>query len=264
MVARVFFAMKHSSGIDGTQRRSQSRGLERRRRCNVILLSALQFELYVLNTGGACSIHTSYLDRDRIKRCMTMMGKWGLAGEQLPVVSGTEVIIGEDLIDGQSWTIGVVLLVTVGVVLLSCACIVCYPHVPTGRIVTRKPEVARQPSCMTLRSVRAETINHKREIVESLMVFWRSAVAADGDFECTVLSRYAGILAAQCRLEYRLRWARPSLAKSKFGQEWLPSLAKPSLAKTKFGQTKFGQDQVWPDQVWPRPSLARPSAGQSI
>ena len=56
--------------------------------------------------------------------------------------------------------------------------------------------------------------------------------------------------------------ARPSLAKSKFGQEWSPSLAKPSLAKTKFGQTKFGQDQVWPDQVWPRPSLARPSAGQ--
>ena len=101
---------------------------------DVILLSALQSELYVLNTGGACSIHTSYLDRDRIKRCMTMMGKliagaW--AGEQLPVVSGTEVIIGEDLIDGQSWTIGVVLLVTVGVVLLSCACIVCYPHLPT-------------------------------------------------------------------------------------------------------------------------------------
>ena len=57
-------------------------------------------------------------------------------------------------------------------------------------------------------------------------------------------------------------WARPSLAKSKFGQVWLPSLAKPSLAKIKFGQTKFGQDQVWLDQVWPRPSLAKTKFGQ--
>ena len=43
----------------------------------------------------------------------------------LLVVSGTEVTIGEDPIEGQSWTIGV-LLVTVGVVLLSCACIVSW------------------------------------------------------------------------------------------------------------------------------------------
>ena len=80
------------------------------------------------------------------------------------VVSGTGArSLGKDLSEGQSWTIGVVLLVTVGVVLLSCACIVHYSHLPTGSIVTREPEVARQPSCMTPRSMRAEIINHVRE-----------------------------------------------------------------------------------------------------
>ena len=48
---------------------------------------------------------TKYLERDRIKECVTQMemlfaGAW--AGEQLPVVSGTEVLTGEDLIEGQS------------------------------------------------------------------------------------------------------------------------------------------------------------------
>ena len=62
-----------------------------------------------------------YLERDRIKKCVTKMGMlfaraW--AGEQLLVVSGTALIFGEDLIEGQSWTMGVVLLVTVGVGLL--------------------------------------------------------------------------------------------------------------------------------------------------
>ena len=37
------------------------------------------------------------------------------------MVSGDEVIMVEDPIEGQSWTIGVVFLVTVEVVLLSCA-----------------------------------------------------------------------------------------------------------------------------------------------
>ena len=50
---------------------------------------------------------TKHLERDRIKKCVTKMemlfaGAW--AGEQLPVVLGTEVLIGEDLIEGQSWT----------------------------------------------------------------------------------------------------------------------------------------------------------------
>ena len=47
------------------------------------------------------------------------------AGEQLPVISGTGVIIGEDLMEGHSWPMGVVLLVTVGVGLLSCVCVLC-------------------------------------------------------------------------------------------------------------------------------------------
>ena len=42
---------------------------------------------------------------------MGMLFEAAWAGEQLPVVSGTEVIIGEDLMEGQSRTIGVVLLV---------------------------------------------------------------------------------------------------------------------------------------------------------
>ena len=49
-----------------------------------------------------------------------IVGAW--AGEQSPVVSGTGVIIREDVIEGHSWTMGVVLLVTVGAGLLSCVC----------------------------------------------------------------------------------------------------------------------------------------------
>ena len=62
------------------------------------------------------------------------------AGEQLSVVSGIGVTIGEDLFEGRSWTMGVVLLVTVGVGLLSCLCTVFDPHLPTGNVhVTREP-----------------------------------------------------------------------------------------------------------------------------
>ena len=109
---------------------------------------------------------TKYLERNRVKKCATKMGTlfagaW--AGEQLLVVSGTEVIVGEDLIDGQSWTIGVVLLITVGVVLLSCACIVCYSHLSTGRNLTREPEIAKQQSCMNSKSMRADDIDHVKE-----------------------------------------------------------------------------------------------------
>ena len=52
------------------------------------------------------------------------------------------------------------ILITVGVVLLSCACIVCYSHLPTGRNVTREPQVAKQQSCM---NSRADDINHVKE-----------------------------------------------------------------------------------------------------
>ena len=64
---------------------------------------------------------TKCLEHDHIERCMTkigmmIVGAW--AGEQLLVVSGTGVISGE----GHIWTMGVVLLVTFGVGLLSCVC----------------------------------------------------------------------------------------------------------------------------------------------
>ena len=66
------------------------------------------------------------------------MGAW--VGEQLLVFSGTGVTIGEDLIVVYSWTRGVVFLVTVGVGLLSCACAVFDPHLPTENVhVTREP-----------------------------------------------------------------------------------------------------------------------------
>ena len=102
---------------------------------------------------------------------MMIVGAW--AGAQLPVVSGTGLTIGEDLFEGHSWTTGVVLLITVGVGLLCCVCAVFNPHLPTGSVqVTRESEVARQPSRMTLISMRNEIINHVRE--ETLSLSWYS------------------------------------------------------------------------------------------
>ena len=96
-----------------------------------------------------------------------IVGPW--AGAQLPVDSGTGVIIGKDLFEGHSWTTGVVLLITVGVGLLGCVCAVFNPHLPTGSVqVTREPEVARQPSGMTLISMQNEIINHVSEKTWSL------------------------------------------------------------------------------------------------
>ena len=120
-------------------------------------LSAIQLESYTLDTGGARTIHTNHLERDRIEKCvmklrMMIVGAW--AGEQLPVVSGTGVTIGEDLFEVHIWTMGVVWLVTVGVGLLSCVCAVFAPHLPTGNVdVTREPEVVQQPSGITLDSM---------------------------------------------------------------------------------------------------------------
>ena len=80
----------------------------------------------------------------------------------------------------------------VGVGLLSCVCAVFDLHLPTGNVhVTREPEVAWQPSGMTLRSMRNEVINHisaTQRDVDSLTVFWRSAGAPDdvehAEFSC--------------------------------------------------------------------------------
>ena len=91
----------------------------------MIALSAIQSESYTLATGelgrvpsedNGTDLGTKCLEQGHIERCMTKMGvmivgAW--TGEPLPVVSGTGVIIGEDLFEGLSWTMGVVLLVTV-------------------------------------------------------------------------------------------------------------------------------------------------------
>ena len=88
----------------------------------------------------------------------------GLGWKQLPMVSGAGVIIGEDLIEGHSWKMGVVLLDIVGVGLSSCARAVFDPHLTTRKVhVTREPEVARQTRGMTLGSMRIKIINHPNE-----------------------------------------------------------------------------------------------------
>ena len=86
---------------------------------------------------------------------------------------------------------GVVLLVTVGVRLLSCVCAVFDPHLPTGNVhVTGKPEVARPPRGMTLRSMRTEIINHAKEKRWSLSWFSGDQLGQLMEIEGTVLSRY--------------------------------------------------------------------------
>ena len=98
---------------------------------------------------------------------------------------GTEVIIGEDLSEGQSWAMGVVLLVTVGLVLLGCARAVFDPHLPLGNAhVTREPAIAKQWS-MSTRAMQDDDPGHSnvtQRDVDSLTVFWKSAGAA-GDVE---------------------------------------------------------------------------------
>ena len=85
---------------------------------DVIALSATQSESFLLTTGelgrvtsedNEPDLGTKYLERDRIERCMTKMGMMIVgAGEQLPVVSGTGLTIGEDLFESHSWTTGVI------------------------------------------------------------------------------------------------------------------------------------------------------------
>ena len=112
------------------------------------------------------------------KMGMLFAGAW--AGVAVVVVSGTGVIIGEDQIEGQSLKFSVVFLVTVGVELLRCACIVCRSHLPIEGNVTREPEVAKQQSCMNPSSMRADDIDHVKERTWILPLYsGRSAVAAD-------------------------------------------------------------------------------------
>ena len=111
------------------------------------------------------SIHEWMLHDDWHDDC----GGLGWRTVSLPVVSGTGVTVGEGLFEGHRWTMGVVLLVTVGVGLLGCFCAVFDPHLPTGNVhVKREPEDVRQPRGMTLRSMRNEIINHGKERTWSL------------------------------------------------------------------------------------------------
>ena len=60
------------------------------------------------------------------------------------MIPGTEELIGDDLLEGPSWTIGVMLLNTSGVGLLSCVSIVFVLHLPTGKCTCDK----RTRSCL--------------------------------------------------------------------------------------------------------------------
>ena len=120
---------------------------------------------------------TKYLERDRIKKCVTTMGMLSArawAREQLPGVSGTEILIGKDLIEGQSWTLSVVLLITVGVVLLSCVFAVIVSHLPTGNVhVTREPAIAKQCS-VSPRVVQDDDLDHLNVTDSTWIISWNS------------------------------------------------------------------------------------------
>ena len=95
------------------------------------------------------------------------MGWRTLAGR----VPGSEGLIGEDLLEGHSWTKGVMIAHHSWSGLLSCVCIVFVPHLPTGNVrVTREPETERKSCGMTLESMR-EHRPREKEDRESLMVF---------------------------------------------------------------------------------------------
>ena len=126
------------------------------------------------------------------------------------MVSGLGVTIGEELFEGYSWTKGVLLNTTVGVGLLSCVCAVFNPHLSSGKCTRDK----RTRGCTTAKRhvfemhANQDHQPREREDVGSLMVFWRSAVAADG-VECTLWSRYTGTVSTnenqtQCSCDDRV------------------------------------------------------------
>ena len=74
----------------------------------------------------------------------------------------------------------------------------CIHHAPTNWKCTcdkKNERLYERASGMTLRSIR-EHRPREREDRKSLMVFQRSAVAADEDIERVVLSRYIGTVLA--------------------------------------------------------------------
>ena len=85
-------------------------------------------------------------------------------GKQLPVVSGTGVITGEGLFKGL--TMGVVLLVAVGVGLLSCVC--CIRSAPANWKCTRDKRTRGCRAAKLHDFERTEIINHVKERTWSL------------------------------------------------------------------------------------------------
>ena len=55
--------------------------------------------------------------------------------------------------------------------------------------------------------------------------------------------------------------ADPRLEAGKSVELWSQQRARPSLAKSKFGQTWSGQTWIWPNLVWPNLVIARSNTG---
>ena len=118
----------------------------------------------------AC-LGTKYLEKDTIKKCVAKMGMvcaspW--VGKQVPVVTDIEEIFKENLnVCQSSFMMGVLLLVAVGVEqLLRWRGVALVSHPPI-RKVTREPEVAQQPVCMTTSSMQIDVIDNENDMSES-------------------------------------------------------------------------------------------------
>ena len=166
-------------------------------------LSAVHSEPKTLDTGGARTIHIDYLERNCIERCMMKLendDRGGLGWRAVACVFGHwsdhwgGPDCGPQLDDGCCFArhsrSGTAEL-----------CVCCIRSAPANWKCTRDK---RTRGCVTAKRhdfekhANQDHQPHEREDVESLMVFWRSAVAADG-VECTVWSRYTGtVLAARC------------------------------------------------------------------
>ena len=81
-------------------------------------------------------------------------------------------VLKEDLIEGQSWTMGVVLLITVGVVLLYCVFAVIVSHMPTGNVLVTA--IAKQRGCLILRTMQDDDLDHLNVTARTWILSWYS------------------------------------------------------------------------------------------
>ena len=125
----------------------------------------------------------------------------GCLGQKTVASNFGHWITGEDLSEGHSWTLGVVLLDTVGVGLLSCVCVVFDLHLPTRNVnVTREPKVAWQTRDPTLRSVRIKIIN-KPKIWSLSRCSGDQMEAADDVEQAEFVWHVGAVLAVHCHHE---------------------------------------------------------------